>query len=79
MIDAIEERKKKLHAEIMVLEQRKQELLCLTHSKPAKKAAEPDIDDDDLTEDELADKYFITNDSENQTLIYKRGYISNYE
>ena len=37
------------------------------------------IDDDDLTEDELADKYFITNDSENQTLIYKRGYISNYE
>ena len=33
VIDAIDERKKKLHAEIMVLEQRKQEMLCITHTK----------------------------------------------
>lgn len=33
VIDAIENRKKKLHAEIMVLEQRKQEMLCITHPK----------------------------------------------
>lgn len=50
VIDAIEERKKKLHAEIMVLEQRKQELLCLTHSEPVKKAVELDIDDADFEE-----------------------------
>lgn len=50
VIDAIDERKKKLHAEIMVLEQRKQEMLCITQ-KPAAtseqkfNAASPDIDD----------------------------------
>ena len=50
VIDAIEERKKKLHAEIMVLEQRKQELMCLTNSEPVKKAVESDIDDADFEE-----------------------------
>ena len=50
VIDAIEERKKKLHVEIMVLEQRKQELLCLTHSEPVKKDAEPEIYDADFEE-----------------------------
>lgn len=50
VIDAIDERKKKLHAEIMVLEQRKQEMLCITQkpvaaSKQKFNQAPPDIDD----------------------------------
>ena len=43
VIDAIDERKKKLHAEIMVLEQRKQEMLCITHTK--EKPVATDCDD----------------------------------
>lgn len=50
VIDAIDDRKKKLHAEIMMLEHRKQEMLCITQktattSEPKFNAATPDIDD----------------------------------
>lgn len=47
VIDAIDKQKNKLHTEIMILEQRKQELLCITHS-PFNKA--PDIADGEFEE-----------------------------
>ena len=57
VIDAIDERKKKLHAEIMVLEQRKQEMLCITHTKEKHVATDcDDISDAEFEEIMNGDK-----------------------
>ena len=44
IIDGIEKRKEELTAELVVLEQRKQELLCIEH-KPAPQAPTPEWED----------------------------------